>query len=338
MNTIFLRGNGLSSNTIFDLSSHRNRDNCFAPYIILKERFFTRGIKLDAVDIKVAKTSAAELHINVQKKTTSINNYLLMLETPFIEPSNGNHRKWGKYKKIFTWNDDLLNNKKFIKINFPNLIKVYSPNGFVDRQRLCCIIAGNKALKIDDARDLYKERIKAIRWFEKSAPNDFDLYGVGWGGPPAKSGFYGRVERKLWEKINRFFQPNFFSSYRGKVVRKSDVLTRTRFSICYENVRDLPGYITEKIFDCFFSGCVPVYWGASNINQYIPEECFIDRRKFDKMIDLYNFLKKMPEDRFTSYQQHIADFLRSDAAYPFGIDFFSDTIINTIVQDIDCQN
>jgi hypothetical protein len=39
---------------------------------------------------------------------------------------------------------------------------------------------------------------------------------------------------------------------------KKNTLEKYKFSICYENARDIPGYITEKIFDCFFAGCVPI--------------------------------------------------------------------------------
>lgn len=34
-----------------------------------------------------------------------------------------------------------------------------------------------------------------------------------------------------------------------------------RFNLCPEN-SDAPGYVTEKLFDSFHSGTVPVYWGA----------------------------------------------------------------------------
>ena len=44
-----------------------------------------------------------------------------------------------------------------------------------------------------------------------------------------------------------------------------------RFYICYENTEGVEDYITEKIFDCFAAGFVPIYWGASNIEKYIPK-------------------------------------------------------------------
>jgi hypothetical protein len=45
-------------------------------------------------------------------------------------------------------------------------------------------------------------------------------------------------------------------------------------------MRDEPGWITEKIFDCMRADCVPVYWGASNVLDYVDPEAFVDRRRF----------------------------------------------------------
>ena len=129
-----------------------------------------------------------------------------------------------------------------------------------------------------------------------------------------------------------------FPSYRGRVRGKRDVMSQTRFAICFENVRDLPGYITEKIFDCFFSGCVPVYWGASNIADYIPKDCFIDRRSFRNTGEVYRFLRGISEADFKQYQTRIMGFLKSKAAYPFSAECFVETIVKTVLQDIGTQS
>ena len=136
------------------------------------------------------------------------------------------------------------------------------------------MIAGNKSLK--SALELYSERIKAIRWFGKNHPKDFDLYGFGWDDYPSSNSLFVKLFNKMRKKI---MPP--FPSYKGTVKRKNDVLLKYKFSICYENARDISGYITEKIFDCFFSACVPIYLGADNVTEYIPSECFIDKRKFN---------------------------------------------------------
>ncbi len=83
---------------------------------------------------------------------------------------------------------------------------------------------------------------------------------------------------------------------------------------------------------------MPVYWGASNITDYIPADCFIDRRKFHDTAEVYRHLKAMTEQEFMGYQQRIAEFLQSDAAYPFSSEFFAETIVNTIVQDIGLES
>jgi hypothetical protein len=104
--------------------------------------------------------------------------------------------------------------------------------------------------------------------------------------------------------------------------------------MCYENVKDVPGYITEKIFDCFFSGCVPIYWGASNVTNYIPKECFIDRREFHDHESLYGFLCNMSEKDYLRYQKAIAHFLDSDVVRPFYAKTFANTVAMTILSEL----
>lgn len=329
-----LRGNGLTSNIIFDTISPANRDDCFAPYALLRDVFYSSGIQIETADECQEKALTFELHQDVQRGTKAKINYLLVFETEFVKIENADTTEWSKYRKIFTWNDDLVDGNRFIKINFPNPIHVNPVDGFAKRNHFCCLISGNKTLSVIDERDLYVERIKTIRWFEQNAAMDFDLYGIDWDLPAWGRANFGKLMRRIFRVTSKLFKMHPFPSYRGRVEHKRVVLTNTRFAICYENVRDLPGYITEKIFDCFFSGCVPVYWGASNITDYIPADCFIDRRQFRDTEEVYVFLKTMTEQEFKGYQQRIAAFLQSDAAYPFSAEFFAETITKVIVQDI----
>lgn len=329
-----LRGHGLIKNIIFDSASPANRDNCFAPYVLLKDYLNQRGIKIDTADLQNGEHLDFEIHQDVQSESNALNNYLLMLEANLIRPENGLAPNWKKYRKIFTWNDSLVDGNRFIKINHPNPIHINSIDGFKNRNHFCCLIAANKNIKSRDERNLYPERVRVIRWFEKNAPLDFDLYGQGWDFPALGIGLMGKLENRFFRIISRFISLVHFPSYRGPVAHKREVLIKTRFSVCYENIRDIPGYITEKIFDCFFSGCVPVYWGASNISTYIPEDCFIDRRNFRGIKEVYEYLKLMTEDEFIGYQERIATFLMSDAALPFASQFFADTIAKEIVKDI----
>lgn len=44
---------------------------------------------------------------------------------------------------------------------------------------------------------------------------------------------------------------------------KREYLTNYKFNLCPEN-SDHKGYVTEKIFDAIYSGCIPIYWGSEN--------------------------------------------------------------------------
>lgn len=92
------------------------------------------------------------------------------------------------------------------------------------------------------------ERIKTIRFFEEVGEKGFVFYG------------------RNWDKEE-------YPSYGDIVDDKVKVNSQYKFTICYENCEGLPGYVTEKIFDCFATASVPVYWGAPNITDYIPKNC-----------------------------------------------------------------
>ena len=54
----------------------------------------------------------------------------------------------------------------------------------------------------------------------------------------------------------------------------------------------MKGYISEKIFDCFYSGAIPIYLGATDVKDYIQEDTFIDYRNFENSSDLLSYYKK----------------------------------------------
>jgi hypothetical protein len=105
-----------------------------------------------------------------------------------------------------------------------------------------------------------------------------------------------------------------------------------KYNICYENTFNINGYITEKIFDCFIAGCVPIYLGAPNISDYIPNNTFIDRRNFNSDYELIQFLKKINEFEYSDYQDNILNFLKSDKAKKFTSSYTSKFIVEKIAK------
>ncbi|ATH06693.1 hypothetical protein BIY24_01685 [Halobacteriovorax marinus] len=319
------------NNRIFNLADpNLNRDNCLAPFEELRSKLEGEGYLLETQDLAPAKDSDFVIYNDMPRSTVGIpdNSFLIILESPAIIPESWDEKKLKLFKKVFTWNDDYLERENFFKVNYtfdiPQKVLV---NG--RREKCCVLIAGNKVSKVKG--ELYSERINAIRWFEENAKESFDLYGIGWD-RIALSGIF-RALKKL-PFVHGLVPFKRYPSYKGSVVNKKTVLERYNFSICYENFYGSNGYITEKIFDCFFSGTIPIYLGAENIKKYIPSSCFIDKRDFSSMEELYEFINNISEDMLLSYQLEIQNFLNSSKVDEFRLSSFADTISNQVLNVI----
>jgi hypothetical protein len=148
-------------------------------------------------------------------------------------------------------------------------------------------------------------------------------------------GRWGRVRNQLRKILARFLPAKSpYATWRGPVDDKIELLTRARFCLAHENCRDLAGYVTEKLFDCFRAGCVPVYVGPKEIAELVPTDCFIDGRAFATPAALDAFLRTIDDASYRGYQERIRAFLGSDRAKPFSQDHFADVIVRTILADL----
>ena len=322
------------NNQIFNLSNLAlNRDNCLLGFYLLKKEFAKVGINLSTDDIFHPDDSRIIIYNEMPRKAPHKRNrdksYLLLFESELIRPDNWDLKKHKNFKKIFTWNDEFIDNIKYFKINFSSEFPSLIQKNIASKEKLCTLIAGNK--KINHPLELYSKRIEAIRWFERNQPVDFDLYGIGWG----EYRFTGPRIIRAFNKIKpltKFLAQNF-PSYLGVVSEKKITLEKYKFCICYENSKDIPGYITEKIFDCFIAGCVPIYWGANNIEKYIPQNCFVDKRKFDNYETLFQLIKNIKDSEYISYLENIEDFLKSKSINQFSAQYFAQVIVSNINYD-----
>ena len=120
-----------------------------------------------------------------------------------------------------------------------------------------------------------------------------------------------------------------FSHAKGRIEDKLKTLAGYRFSLCFEN-SIARGYITEKIFNCFCVGTIPIYFGAPNILDKIPGNCFIDFRDFQSMEELFEHLKQLSEKDYQTYLNNIKVFLNSEKAEDFSQKAFSEALLNVL--------
>lgn len=230
----------------------------------------------------------------IYKYRNSINIYLAF--EPEIVDRNHSREKIRKYLRyydyIMVWNEDIIDNDRIFKMNYMYNFKDLNIKHLDFKElKLLVNISGNKHSK--NSKELYSERIKTIKYYENK-PKDFELYGIGW-------------------------ENEKYKNYKGIVDKKSSIYRKFKFALSLENMNGR-GYITEKIFDCFVTGIVPVYSGGNE--NYIPKNCYINYFDFKTQEELYNYLKNMKKEEWEEYRKNIQKWLKSDKAKYFKEDYF----------------
>jgi len=238
-------------------------------------------------------------------------NILLMLEPAVVLPGEFSEEVWKHFDHLIGLFDFLEGQKRnFYKILFPRAdVAGKNPVTEIQSQReslyplfgrknAICMIGSNRSSHVP--HELYSKRVEIARWFAEHSRMPFDVYGT------------------------PFDLPN----YRGPcpVSQKLSVLKQYRYNLCFENTNDpilSAGYVTEKILDCMESRTIPIYLGASNIEKYVPKECFIDMREFANYGDLDDYLRNLSDKEYQRYVSAIDHWVNAGGLNQFSsISFF----------------
>lgn len=165
---------------------------------------------------------------------------------------------------------------------------------------------------------LQDKRLEVIQCMLKFAL--LDLYGGGWEKlyriPPS-------IKNQLHIFIPKVGVPEV--SYE----KKRKLLEQYKFNICFENM-SYPGYVTEKIIDAILAGTIPVYWGAPDISDYVPEDVFIDASRFSDFEEMVNHLLNMDEQCAERMLQKGREFLVSPAGQRFSYESIASEVIEML--------
>ena len=329
-------------NKLFDTSDvELNRDGCLNHLSLLKENLASKSVDLGTSDINLPEKSDLILVENIshQKpykfflKLKKLGKPMVLIasESLAVLKENSNPKILSLFDHVFTYDDSLLRNEPSTRVSkfnytfdFPEEINA---NDFCSN-KLLCLIQSNK--RSSHRNELYSERVRIVRWFEKHHPSKFSLYGHNWDKPEKAMAPWFRRKILHYGPLKSFFVTPF-SSYKGFVESKHEVYQKFKFSLCFENVADISGYITEKIFDSMLAGSVPVYRGADNISDYIPQDCFIDYRKFVNFDNLYQFLTNFTIEDYLKFIYAVNIFIKSDKSSQFRHEFYVDSVSNVIL-------
>lgn len=328
--------NVYKNNKVFDLNDDwLNQDNRLDHVSLLRKELKKEGFDLSTNDINDPRDSFIQLHSEVPKYEIHENNaFLILMESPAVIKRNWDLRYHKQFKKIFTYNEDLISkshhSQKYEKIRWPVKISVPEFVPISHRTRDFILVSANKYSNYKS--ELYSKRKEIIDFFEKEPLFSFDLFGYGWENPPTsveRFDFLTRVSNKIKNKIKKltYVQPK---SYRGFLTNKHEIFKNYQFCFVLENISDLNGYVTEKIWECFSLGVIPIYLGAPNINNYFPEESFIDLKRYkSNYSNLIKYISGMSDDDKNRMLESGRD-IASKYHLNFSLNNFVKPIINSI--------
>jgi hypothetical protein len=188
--------------------------------------------------------------------------------------------------------------------------------------------------------ELYTARLRAVEYFHRFG--EIDLYGRNWDRVPTRVGKTRTpFALRAWaDRIHGWWDrlcpdPLYVAARaacKGPARSKSATMAQYRFAVCFEN-SVLKGWMTEKLFDCFFTGTIPIYWGAPDVLDWVPAGCFIDMRQFKSFEDLRAFLRTLKRADEDCYREAARDYLSSPRFAPFRLDAFVDLIVRMVQAD-----
>ncbi len=326
---------GHSNNSLFFTEDAIHRFNPTYTPRMLRETFLQQGIEINTPDLNQGRNVAFELHIEGRPLHDSgLPRYFIAMENPNINQLNASREYCANFALVFAWDKRLHDLPNVVPVLIPHPMKMEATPAFSQRDIFSCLINANKAFKEMLPSDLYLERLRVIRWYEKHAPDKFNLYGLGWDKETPAFTTLGRLKRGLVRASNKLLGRKPFPSYKGEIRDKGEVLRRCKFAWCFENSRDLSNYITEKMLDSMVQGCVPIYWGADNVCEHVPAGCFIDRREFRDTAALHAYLLNMGEESYAGYQRAISEFVNGDKGRKFSSERFCSIVVSRISEDL----
>jgi len=341
-------------NELFKATSKWNRDGQFAPLIFLREKLARRGICVNTADYFLDHKMSGRINVyisqgiiaNYEKLAKQDNVYLqsfYIMEPPVVAPQL--YREIGSltryFGRVYVHNTEGVGYQKHFN-HQSNLRKFCFPqveNGVIEHlwnnkdRGFLTMISSNKTaspyLRLRRGRnpmslqillnkglkdsELYSERVRALVAFQSLG--SVDLYGYGW-----DTSLYQILRNISGSQIFPYMywknRKALRAIYKGQVKSKYETLSRYRFALCFENMV-MPGYITEKIFDCFYVGTIPIYLGAPDVEKYIPKDCFIDMRDFDNYAKVYPYLANLSDDDISSFREAAREYLSSEQYQPF---------------------
>jgi hypothetical protein len=326
----------------------------------LRRQLTVVGIDLSTQDINPPEESALVIGLDevtffkTYRRVPGQRLYLLLNEPATYYPEVWKKENHAVFDRVFTYDYTLADGVKYIHHYFAIDLDSYPPfKGVTEAEfnarKLLVLMAGmfQFTKPKEGSNSLLYTRYRTLLWFGKHWHQHFDFFSRGIA-PSLYRSFRGLgVLQRVLPRIVTEPIVNIIAARRQRPIEainrgpvlpndKLNVIRNYRFAVCYENTR-LPGYISEKLFDCLFASCVPVYLGEPNISKFVPAECFIDRSSFATDAALADFLKQMSYSDYMCYIAAMKRFVEGVERQKFGSEANARRVASVLLADLNGQ-
>jgi len=254
---------------------------------------------------------------------------LVISENFYLQPHATYQELKPLARKILTYDLDEVDGEKVFWLPYSLDMKAGRQNRELALKQARPHLLGmvNSWKKSEMPGDLYQKRNRLAIQAGKILNEEMFLAGSGWDRHLVHSLKWQRSLAKRCPALaRRLFQwPN--SAYRGVLElgkAKLQALATCEFAFVPENCSSLRGYITEKIFNALFAGCIPIYQGHPEATRWLPPETFLPMERFRSGEQLVRFLRAMTREEKEAYLGAGTRFLEAGATEFFDVDKYVD--------------
>ena len=320
---------------------------------VLRDQLIKLGHRIHTQDIITPET--AELVIVVDNATFRLSEsaglkhpkmFLIVIE-PYMQ-KNWDIRNHAYFDKVFTYNSLLLNDQYKLMLiaadedYYLGEAMLQLPSEEQWKQRKFTILVSGAFCTTPEYPSNNIKRLEVLEFFSKTNPSGLELFGRHWDGflgPRFMSNFPTIVRKFLvrfqkfygWARLGGLTNRRVLKVFRGPLPAMAKVATLAgyKFNFALENENRIPGLVTEKIFDCFAAGTVPIYDGPPDIQNLIPRESYIDFKQFENLERLQDYLESLSYEDWIKIAAAGRKFLLNIKSGPFGT---SNSLNNLMVE------
>jgi hypothetical protein len=140
------------------------------------------------------------------------------------------------------------------------------------------------------------------------------------------------VRNRFFEKLSEYKSVDSYGKYANNMPNEEytfDKIEKYKFMICFEN-KAKDEYFTEKLMNAYLGGAIPIYWGCTNIKDYVNGEAMQLLESEEKMDELIERIKELDKNE-EKYREAYETIFFKDGKIP---DTFNMEIIKSKIESL----